>query len=244
MLSLLPPPPQKQIIPPPPSNQMIMSKHTINQHFSTPLNRPSTPGKQRYSRLLPPPRRTNPLIWCVAFCCIIFSLLLILSGIAILIIFLVIKPKYPLFEATSASLNSIYLDSAQYLNGDFTFIANFSNPSRKMDIRFEYLDIELYFFDRLIGTQALQPFNLKRRGSRVEFVHMISSQVYLPLNHSIALQKQVQTNRVRYFLKGTFRVRAIVGLTHFSYWIYGRCQVVMTSPPNGVLVAHSCRTKR
>ncbi|OVA19726.1 Late embryogenesis abundant protein [Macleaya cordata] len=212
-------------------------------HQQTPAPDP-TLRKSRKPVLLRPPRRTNPIIWCGAVFCIIFSIMLILAGIVILIIFLVIKPKHPLFDTTAASLNSIYLDSPEYFNGDFTFLANFSNPNRKIEIRFEYLDIELYFGDRLIATQALQPFTQGRGEARLESVHMLSSEVYLPLNLSMELRNQVQRNRVQYNIRGMFRVRASLGITHFTYWLYGRCQVEMTSPPSGVLVARNCKTKR
>ncbi|KAF6153847.1 hypothetical protein GIB67_001080 [Kingdonia uniflora] len=221
-------------LPPPPQRQTV----------TTPLNPIIRQKKPVKPKLLRPIRRTNPAIWICAVLCVIFSIFLILAGIATLVIFLVIKPKHPLFETTSASLNSIYLDSVEYLNCDFTILANFSNPNRKLDVRFEYVDIELYFYDSLIATQSIQPFTQRPGEARLGSVHLISSLVYLPLNLSMQLQKQVQSNSVRYNIRGTFRVRARLGVAHFSYWLYGRCQVEMSSPPNGVLVARSCRTKR
>lgn len=194
--------------------------------------------------LLPRPRRTHAAVWCAAVFCIIFSILLILTGVIILIVFLSIKPKHPSFDTTSASLNSIYLDTPEYFNGDLTILANFSNPNRKIDVRFEFLSIELYFLDRLIAVQSVQPFAQRRGEARLESVHMISSQVYLPLNLSLELQKQVQSSRIQYNIRGTFRVRATFGLTHFSYWLYGRCRIELTGPPSGVLVARSCHTKK
>ncbi|XP_077236607.1 late embryogenesis abundant (LEA) hydroxyproline-rich glycoprotein family [Tasmannia lanceolata] len=254
MLSITPQP-QKEtkpntlyLLPPPPNH----TRKTMNQE--TPESRllggktrkapRSLTGKTSKAVLLRPPHRTNGFIWCGAIVCFIFSIILILAGISTLIVFLVIKPKYPSFETTSASLNSIYIDSPEYFNGDLTILANFSNPNRKIDIRYEYLVIELYFHNRLIATQALQPFTLRKGEVRLEAVHMVSSLVYLPLNLALELQKQVQSNRVWYNIRGTFRIRAILGLGHFSYWLYGRCQMDLTSPPSGVLVARSCRTKR
>jgi hypothetical protein len=183
-------------------------------------------------------------MWCGAILCLIFSLVLIVFGIATLIIYLVIKPKNPVFDIPNANLNSIYFDSPEYFNGDLTFLANFSNPNQKLDVRFEYVDIELYFSNRLIGTQALQPFTQRSRETRLESVHIISSLVYLPQNLAVELQKQVQSNKVNYNIRGTFKVRANMGLLHYSYWLHGRCEIEMTGPPTGVIVARSCRTKR
>ncbi|KAK6947134.1 hypothetical protein RJ641_000607 [Dillenia turbinata] len=102
-----------------------------------------------------------------------------------------------MFDIPSASLNAIYFDSPEYFNGDYTFIANFSNPNRKIDVRFEYIDIELYFSNRLIATQALHPFMQRRGEVGVTSVHLISSLVYLPPDTALELRQQVQSNRVQ-----------------------------------------------
>ncbi|KAI6688672.1 hypothetical protein NL676_025500 [Syzygium grande] len=143
-----------------------------------------------------------------------------------------------------SNLNSIYFDSLDYFNGDLILLANFSNPNKKLDVRFEYLDVGLYFSDRFIATQTLQPFTLRQGEKRLESVRLISSLVYMPPNLGIQLQKEVQSNKVSYYVRGTFKVRATLGLVHFSYWLHGRCRLEMTSPPNGVLLGRTCKAKR
>ncbi|KAK8579046.1 hypothetical protein V6N13_142281 [Hibiscus sabdariffa] len=259
MLSPPPPPPPPPPLPPPsrkPStpislSQIVISKPVINrtQAPSSGKRNPDTDiinsREVRKSILRPPhPRRTNPLIWCCAIICLIFSLVLILFGVATLIVFLSIKPRIPLFDTPNARLSGIYFDSPEYFNGDFTFLANFSNPNNRIDVGFEYLVLELYFHDRLISAQAVQPFWQRRGEARVEAIHFISSLVYLPQNLGVELQKQVLSNRVSYFVRGTFKVRARLGLIHFSYWLHARCELLMSSPPTGVLVSHSCKTKQ
>ncbi|XP_062170129.1 uncharacterized protein At1g08160 [Alnus glutinosa] len=244
-----PPPP-----PPPPRkettsislDQIVISKQAVNQQNRAP-NKPNPYEKisinpPRFNK--PQPRRTNPFIWCTSILCLIFSIILIFFGVATLIIFIAIKPRNPSFDIPNANLNTIYFDSPEYFNGDFTFLANFSNPNRKIDVRFEYLEIELFFSDRLIAAQAVQPFTQRRGETRLESVHFISSLVFLPQNLAVELQKQVQSNKVSYSVRGTYRVKATLGLIHFSYWLHSRCQVEMTGPPTGVLLARSCKTKR
>ncbi|XP_020594944.1 uncharacterized protein LOC110035047 [Phalaenopsis equestris] len=204
----------------------------------------SAGGRTRTHALLRPHHRTNPFIWFAAFLCVILILLLIASVVLILIIFLIIKPRNPSFDTTAATLNAIYLDSAAYLNADLTFLVNFSNPNTKIDVVFEYSSIELYFLKRLIAAQLIQPFVQRSGEAKLLGLHMISSQVYLPPEIAAELVRQVRTNRVWFTVRGTFRVRASFGVGHFSYWLYGRCQIELTSPPSGVLLARSCRTKR
>ncbi|KAI3820445.1 hypothetical protein L1987_07992 [Smallanthus sonchifolius] len=189
-------------------------------------------------------RRTNPAIWCSAIICLIFCILFISFGIAILIIFLVVKPKTPVLDTSHATLNVIYFDSPGNFNGDFTFVANFSNPNKKLDVKFEHAVMQLYFEDSLIATQSIQPFSQRRKETGVVVIRFVSSLVPLSSNHARELQKQVLSNKVFYSVIGTFKVRASLGAVHFSYWLHGRCELQMSSPPYGSLMARTCRTKR
>lgn len=218
----------------PPLYQFTLPKQALN----------TSKPRAREQPILPQPRRTNPIVWLGAVVCLLFSLLLIFFGIATLIIFVAVKPRNPLFDTPAASLSVIYLDSPQFLNGDITFLANFTNPNRKLGVRFEYLNIELYFAESLIATQAVQPFSQRAGEVRLIQVHLLSSLVYLPPNLAVQLQKQAQRNRVVYDIKANFRVKFKVGVVHYSYALHGNCVIEMTSPPNGVLITRHCRTKR
>lgn len=239
------PPPRKQSTPVS-LKQIVISKPPINHQSPALETEPLDIKRPRKPSVLhhPRPRQTNILIWCCATLCLIFSLILIFFGIATLIIFLVIRPRTPVFDTPNANLSTIYFDSPEYFNGDFTFLANFSNPNRKIGARFEFLEIELYFFNRLISTQIVQPFSQQPREQRLESVHMISSLVFMPQDHAVELRKQVQNNRINYNIRASFKVKATLGVIHFSYWLHSRCQLEMTGPPTGVLVAHRCQTKR
>lgn len=241
------PPPQKRTITIPVAlDQIVTSRPAIIQRDQAPYKaRPDAEFSRKPSILLQPqPRRTNLLVWCGAIFCFIFSLVLIFFGIATLIIYVSVKPRNPVFDTPNASLNTIYFDSPEYLNGDFLFLANFSNPNKRINVRFEYLNIELYFNERVIASQAAQPFSQRKGEVRLQTFHLISSLVYLPQNHAMELRKQVLSNRVQYNIRGTFKVRANLGLIHFSYWLHARCQLEMTGPPTGALVSHTCITKR
>ncbi|QCE01873.1 uncharacterized protein At1g08160-like [Vigna unguiculata] len=189
-------------------------------------------------------QRTKPIIWCAAILCLIFSLLLIFFGIATLILYLAMKPKNPTFDIPNASLNVVYFDSPQYLNGEFTLVANFSNPNRRIGVRFESLNIELFYSERLVSSQKVKPFTQKPRETRLQSVNLISSLVFLPQDVGVKLQRQVENNRINYNARGTFKVRFNIGLIHLSYWLNTICQIEMTSPPTGILVARQCITSR
>ncbi|CAN0922839.1 hypothetical protein LINGRAHAP2_LOCUS33254 [Linum grandiflorum] len=233
-------------------NQIVISKHGRRHQISQPpdaevvsfFNTKLLTGTQPILHPLRPPRRTNPLVWFGAILCLIFSLLLIFLAIATLIAYLVVRPKHPSFDIPNARLNGIYFDSPEFFNGDISLIANFTNLNKKMDLRFEYVDIKVYFGNKLIGAQALTPFTQRPRDSKWQTVRVISSLVYLPQNSAVELQKQVLSNKVTYSIQATFKLKATLGLFHYTYWLHGKCDTVISSPPAGVLVSRSCSTYR
>ncbi|KAF8113960.1 hypothetical protein N665_0043s0033 [Sinapis alba] len=224
-----------------PLNQMVLTNPPAVK-----LNGLDAEPREDRGILRQPPRnsRTNPLIWCVAGLGFVFSLVLIFFGIATLVVFLAVKPRIPEIDIPNASLHTIYFDSPLYFNGDVSMMMNFTNPNKKMEVRFEHLKIELFFFKKLIAVQGVQPFSQRKRETRSEPIRLISSLVYLPVNHAVELSRQVQNNKIEYQIRGTFKVRAHFGLIHYSYWLHGMCELQMTSPPIGILISHNCTTKR
>ncbi|GAB2284812.1 hypothetical protein Dimus_019265 [Dionaea muscipula] len=249
----LPPPPQwdasasasKPIAPYHQTPASISNSNSISISISSsPTATKRRDAQQRPITLLPQPRRTHPLVWCTAALCLVFSLFLIFFGVATLIIFLVIKPRYPLFDVPNARLNAIYFDSPEYFNGNFNFLANFTNPNKRITLRFDYSDLQLFFRDRLLAVQTINPFIQTRGEMSVGSIEMVSSLVYLPSTLANELQREVQANRIVYLIKGRFKVRAMLGFLHFGYWLKARCQLEMTAPPNGILIARRCNTRR
>ncbi|KAJ0751411.1 putative Late embryogenesis abundant protein [Helianthus annuus] len=225
-------------------SRLQSSNSTISNALTPEFPHEHDTTKSRVRLLLRKHRRTNPAVWCVAIICLIFCLLVIFFGIATLIIFLVVKPKTPILDTSHATLNVIYFDTPGHFNGDFTFIANFSNPNKKLNVKFEHAIMQLYFKDDVIATQSIQPFSQRSKETGVVVIHFISSLVTLPPSYAKELQTQVLSNKVLYSVRGTFKVRASWGAVHFSYWLHGWCELQMSSPPSGSLMARTCKTKR
>ncbi|KAL2316616.1 hypothetical protein Fmac_030492 [Flemingia macrophylla] len=205
----------------------------MNHQHSLRSEAPNSHANTRAILGQPRLQRTKPIIWCAAVLCFIFSLVLIFFGIATLILYLSMKPRNPTFDIPNANLNVVYFDSPQYLNGEFTLLANFSNPNRRFGVRFESLNIELFYSNRLVSSQIIKPFTQRPRENRLQSVNLISSLVFLPQDVGVKLQRQVENNRVNYNARGTFKVRFNMGLFHLSYWLHSLCQIEMTSPPTG-----------
>ncbi|KAL4566933.1 hypothetical protein LXL04_031059 [Taraxacum kok-saghyz] len=236
---------QQSSVKPSPISKLIVSRQaTPQQSFASEFPYEHMTSKAHDRLFLGRHRHTNPAIWCSAIICLIFSLLVIFFGIATLIIFLVVKPKTPVLDTNHANLSVIYFDAPGNFNGDFTFMANFSNPNRKLGVKFEQAVMELLFEDSLIATQSIRPFSQRPKETGVVPINFISSLVSLPANNAMELRRQVLSNKVMYSVRGTFKVRASLGSIHYSYWLHGLCELQMSSPPAGSLMARTCKTHR
>ncbi|KAJ6356002.1 hypothetical protein OIU78_004178 [Salix suchowensis] len=191
------------------------------------------------------PGGTKPIIWLGAVFCAILWIVIFLGGLIVLVVYLVYRPRSPRFDVSSATLNTAYIDAGSLLNADLSVLANFTNPNKKVSVDFSYMVIDLYYGSTLIATQYIEPFSAERAESRFVNVHMVTSQVRLPVLESERLQEQISKNGAIFAVKGVFRVRSKLGtLLKYSYRLYGHCTIMVTAPPDGVLRATKCRTKR
>ncbi|XP_076960209.1 uncharacterized protein LOC143636519 [Bidens hawaiensis] len=194
---------------------------------------------------VPPPRKTTRLAWLIAICCVLFWVTIIVGGLILLIVYLAYRPKYPKFDITSASLNAAYLDLGYLLNGDMTLLANFTNPNKKVNVEFRYIVINLYFEKTLIAARYVEPLEVSRKGYALRDVHMVSSQIPFTKTHVASLNQQMRTGRIVFEAKSFLRTTSTLGgFFRYSYWLYGHCTFVVSSPPSGTLVAKKCVTKR
>ncbi|KAJ7945463.1 Late embryogenesis abundant protein [Quillaja saponaria] len=247
-----PPRPRVKIQEPPPKtpDPWVPPPKQDHQHFQPQTSPALQPhhGHHRHSHphdlRVPKPQKTKPYTWFAAIFCVIFWLIIIIGGLIVLIVYLVFRPRSPHFNVSSATLSAAYLDMGYLLNADLTVLANITNPNKKVSVDFSSMFFDLYYGNTLIATQYITPFSAAKAESKFAYIHMITSQVSLPLKESQRLRKQMQSNGVLFDVKGRFRARSNFGsLLRYSYWLYGHCSIMLTGPPDGVLIASKCRTK-
>ncbi|KAJ6771157.1 PROLINE-RICH RECEPTOR-LIKE KINASE [Salix koriyanagi] len=236
---------EPQVPPPGNQDQDRGPGMTHPQHQEQPRRATGHGVGQAHFSGLPKPGGTKPIIWLGAVFCAILWIVIFLGGLIVLVVYLVYRPRSPRFDVSSATLNTAYIDAGSLLNADLSVLANFTNPNKKVSVDFSYMVIDLYYGSTLIATQYIEPFSAERAESRFVNVHMVTSQVRLPVLESERLQEQISKNGAIFAVKGVFRVRSKLGtLLKYSYRLYGHCTIMVTAPPDGVLRATKCRTKR
>ncbi|KAF7834467.1 NDR1/HIN1-like protein 6 [Senna tora] len=249
-------------IPPPPSlsPKPVHDKPSVPKPIPPPPSLSPTPAHDKPSHprhhrdhghrhggpfRVPTQKKTRPHTWLLAVFCVIFWLVIIIGGLIVLIVYLIFRPQSPHFEVSSATLNAAYLDLGYLLNADVTVLANFTNPNKKVHVDFSSMIIYLYYGSTLIATQYVEPFSAAKAESRFANIHMVSSQVQLPMGETQRLVKQMESNGVIFEVKGVFRARSKLGsILRYSYNLYGHCSIMVTRPPGGVLIKRKCTTKR
>nr|GLL32692.1 uncharacterized protein LOC109171995 [Ipomoea trifida] len=227
-IDLTPPPPQRHKAPPPRRGGGGGQPPHHHPHLRVPSR-----------------TKTNPLAWLIAACCTLFWILVIFALLAILVIYLVFRPRNPKFDISSATLNAAYLDMGYLLNSDLTLLANFTNPNKKGKVEFHYAVVDLYHDKSPIASTYIQQFSMMNHEYKFQDVHLVTSQVGLSADHSQKLRTQIENGKVRFEVKGLFRVRSdLGGILKYSYWLYSHCTIMVSSPPTGILIAKRCSTKR
>ncbi|XP_044492699.1 uncharacterized protein LOC123216332 [Mangifera indica] len=206
------------------------------------------PRRQQRGRQHPQqeqPRRTKQTTWFLAVICAFFWLVFILGGLIVLIVYLVLRPHSPSFEVSNVSLNAAHLDVGSLLNADITVLAKFINTNKKVRVDFSYVVLDLYYGNTLIASQPIEPFTAARLETKLASVHMVISEVQLPLDETQRLQNEIERNEIAFQVKGVFRARTNLGsFLRYSYKLHGNCTIVVTNPPGGVLKSVKCKTKR
>lgn len=188
------------------------------------------------------------MAFCITACCILFWLLVIAIGVAVLVVYLIYRPQPPRLRVTSATLNAGYIDefggSGMALNSDLTVLANISNPNTRIDIVLHYMQLDLYFRGSLIGTQAVWPAPLLEGpgGNVLRSVHLVVSEVTMS-QEDVMLWRNATAKGgpVRLQLYGRFHTQLNFGRwLPYKYWVHPRCTLWLDPPPSGALRRARC----
>ncbi|GMY26343.1 NDR1/HIN1-like protein 6 [Fagus crenata] len=227
-----------------PTHQPDQDQHS--QSHVTPLSSSDQTRPPTWRQPIPhrQTKRKHHLTWFVTVFCAILWVVIIVGGLIVLIVYLVYRPRLPRFDVSAASLNAAYLDMGYMLNADVTMLANFTNPNKKVRVDFSYMYIDLYYGSTLIATQYVPPFSAAKARSKFAYIHLVTSQVGIPLTAAQRLKKQIEGNAVTFQVKGYFRARSNLGrLLRYSYLLHTHCTILMAGPPTGALIRSECKTK-
>ncbi|KAK7246623.1 hypothetical protein RIF29_41493 [Crotalaria pallida] len=103
----------------------------------------------------PKPIRSNLLIRYIA---IFLLTLVVLVGIAVIIIWLVVKPKHLDYSVENAAIHNFNLTDANHLYANFDFTIRAYNPNSRVSLYYDTVEVHVRYEDQTLATNAIQPF--------------------------------------------------------------------------------------
>ncbi|OAY51504.1 uncharacterized protein At1g08160 [Manihot esculenta] len=88
--------------------------------------------------------------------------LIFLLGLAVLITWIVIKPKQLVYTIENGSVSNFSL-KYNHLSASFDFVIRARNPNRRISIYYDSIDVSLSYDDQTIAFNTLDPFHQPRR---------------------------------------------------------------------------------
>ncbi|XP_027933181.1 NDR1/HIN1-like protein 10 [Vigna unguiculata] len=84
--------------------------------------------------------------------------LIIVVGIAVIIVWLVVKPKTLEYSVENAAIHNFNLTDANHLYANFDFTIRSYNPNSRVSIYYDTVEVSVRYEDQTLATNAVQPF--------------------------------------------------------------------------------------
>ncbi|KAL6967136.1 hypothetical protein U1Q18_032940 [Sarracenia purpurea var. burkii] len=159
-----------------------------------------------------PPRAAQPrhskLVRTIA---ILLLGLIVLVGLAVLIIWLAVRPKKLVYSVEDASIHGFNL-TKNHLNATFNFVIRAYNPNHKASIYYDKVEAAVSYDDETLAFSTGQPFFQPHRNVTRLAVRLVAQDA--PLSAAVArdLRLEKSSGEVELDLRMTARIRFKVGV--------------------------------
>ncbi|KAI5666450.1 hypothetical protein M9H77_16303 [Catharanthus roseus] len=162
---------------------------------------PAAPSSQ-------PRRQSSSLLRIIA---IILLSLIILVGLAVLIIWLSVKPRKLIYTIESASIHNYNL-SHDLLNATFDFELRAYNPNTKLSIYYDRIETKVTYDDTTLAFNNLPPFYQPRKNVTRLGLNLVSKDVVLFPGISKNLRMEKNSGEIEVEVRVKAKVRFKVGI--------------------------------
>uniref|UniRef100_A0A5B7AW29 Late embryogenesis abundant protein LEA-2 subgroup domain-containing protein n=1 Tax=Davidia involucrata TaxID=16924 RepID=A0A5B7AW29_DAVIN len=162
---------------------------------------------------LPPPqaarRRHSKLVRCIA---IVLLALIVLVGIAVLILWLAIKPKRFVYTIEDGSVHGFNLNNDDHFNATFDIVLRSYNPNGKVSIYYDKMEVTVSYEDEMMAFNTVDPFFQPHRNvTRLE-VKLMAQDVSLIGFAAKNLRLEKSSGEVELDVRVKAKVRLKVGV--------------------------------
>ncbi|CAL1366965.1 unnamed protein product [Linum trigynum] len=129
--------------------------------------------------------------------------LIVLLGLAVLIAWLIVKPKRLVYTIEDASIRNFNIQN-DHLNSSFRFDFRAYNPNKRMSVYYDAVEVSTAFDGQTVAFNTLPPFHQPKRNVTVLEARLEARDVAL----SKSLSKDVRAQRADGQVKVNVRIRA------------------------------------
>ncbi|CAL0331634.1 unnamed protein product [Lupinus luteus] len=187
---------------------------------------------------------THPLIWLLAFICIMIAIAVIVAGITVFVGFLIIHPRVPTISIANAHLDLFRNDYAGLLQTQITILVVAQNGNAMANVTFSDISFNISYQSHDIAILVAHPFEVPKNSSKyLNYVVQASS---IPLNPDQmgSVGYSWKRNIVGFDLHGNTRIQWRVGpLGSLKFRCHLECTLKF-HPLNGSYIpSQSCTSK-
>ncbi|PHU13941.1 hypothetical protein BC332_15146, partial [Capsicum chinense] len=153
-------------------------------------------------------RRLTP-VKCIA---LILLTIIVIVGITILIIWLSVKPRRPIYTIENASLHNYNMTKNDHLYGNFNFTLKAYNPNSRVSIYYDSIEVKLYYNSEQIAFNNAQPFFQPRRNVTYLDLYLSAKDVVLYGDVARNLKTERTTGAVDVEIKVRAKIKFKVGI--------------------------------
>ncbi|GKA28995.1 late embryogenesis abundant protein, LEA-14 [Tanacetum coccineum] len=148
----------------------------------------------------------------------LFFILAIMIGLTILIIWLTLRPRKPVFSVIDASVNNFKLSKNNHLDASYTIDLFSFNPNTKMSIQYKKMDVTIMFEDETVANGVIGSWHQHRRSKWSYKLELASHNVELSsaLSQHLQLAKSSNNVFITVMLKG--KIRSKMGIWRSKYY--------------------------
>lgn len=105
----------------------------------------------------PHQKPARPRLSILRLISIVFLTLIILFGIAVLILWLVVKPRHLVYTVEDGSIHNFNITD-NHLNSTFDFVVRAYNPNKKVSVYYDSIEARVEYDDQTLAFDVVKPF--------------------------------------------------------------------------------------
>lgn len=149
---------------------------------------------------------------------IVFLTLIILVGIAVLITWLVVKPRHLVYTVEDGSIHNFNI-SDNHLNSTFDFVVRAYNPNTKVSVYYDTIEARVDYDDQTLASVVVQPFFQRHKNATRLEVKLKSQSVALFGSVAKDMKIERSSGKVELSVQIKAKIRFKVGVWKSSHMI-------------------------